>query len=117
MRKTLLILFILVSLMLGACSSQSTAPAGEAYSTEPPGKTGTQVPQKAVLPATRTPTQPAASTSTSPAELASAGCTVRSPFPTPGPTEQSLFPPPGEKDWVSGPEGATVTLTEYSDFQ
>lgn len=117
MRKTLLILFILVSFTLGACTSQTTAPAGEAYSTKSAVETATMAPQKAVLPATHTPTQPAASTSTSPAELASTGCTVQSPFPTPGPTEQSLLPPAGEDDWVQGPESASVTLIEYSDFQ
>lgn len=45
------------------------------------------------------------------------GCVAQSPFPTPGPTEQSLFPPVSAKDWVKGPDSATVTFTEYSDFQ
>jgi hypothetical protein len=45
------------------------------------------------------------------------GCTVISPKPTPGPTQTSLFPPPAAGDWVTGPVSATVTLTEYSDFQ
>ncbi|MEW6716949.1 MAG: hypothetical protein AB1345_05570 [Chloroflexota bacterium] len=49
--------------------------------------------------------------------VALAGCTLISPRPTPGPTERSLLPPPTEDDWIRGPESATVTFTEYSDFQ
>lgn len=49
--------------------------------------------------------------------LEPAGCTVVSPRPTPGPTEQSIFPPVGDLDWVIGPQEASITLVEYSDFQ
>lgn len=45
------------------------------------------------------------------------GCTVISARPTPGPTEQSLYPPVSEEDWVSGPDDASITIIEYSDFQ
>jgi hypothetical protein len=45
------------------------------------------------------------------------GCTVKSLFPTPNPTMEALFPPVSEGDWVRGPETASVTLIEYSDFQ
>jgi hypothetical protein len=117
MRKPLLILILFASFLWSACTGQVTQPAGEAYGTQAVLETATQSPQKAVLPATLTPTQPLESTSTSPVELASAGCTVQSPLPTPGPTEQSLLPPPGEEDWIIGSKNATVTFTEYSDFQ
>lgn len=45
-------------------------------------------------------------------------CQVVSLSPTPGPTEASLFPGPQESDWIRGsnPE-ASLTITEYSDFQ
>jgi cyclophilin family peptidyl-prolyl cis-trans isomerase/protein-disulfide isomerase len=45
------------------------------------------------------------------------GCTVVTRQPTPGPTEQAIIPLPGEKDWTRGPQGAYVTMVEYSDFQ
>lgn len=45
------------------------------------------------------------------------GCTVVSFNPTPEPTLQAIFPPPGENDWVLGSDTASVTITEYSDFQ
>ena len=115
MRKKSLIFFIVATFILGACSSRATPPTGEAYGTQTAGGTASLAPQKATLPATPSPSQPPAGTGS--AELANAGCTVQSPFPTPGPTEQSLFPPPGENDWVSGPAGASVIFTEYSDFQ
>lgn len=45
------------------------------------------------------------------------GCTVISPMPTPGPTQRSLFPPVSDADWVRGPDTASITIIEYSDFQ
>jgi cyclophilin family peptidyl-prolyl cis-trans isomerase/protein-disulfide isomerase len=44
-------------------------------------------------------------------------CTLVSLVPTPGPAEVSLFPVPGEDDWIRGTDTATVTVTEYSDFE
>jgi hypothetical protein len=44
-------------------------------------------------------------------------CTLVSAQPTPGPTEQSLFPSVGERDWIKGPDSASLTIIEYSDFQ
>jgi len=59
---------------------------------------------------------PAASATAEPAS-AQGNCTVVSLMPTPGPTEASLFPAPGPADWTQGPETASVTFLEYSDFQ
>ncbi len=44
-------------------------------------------------------------------------CQVVSISPTPGPTEVSMFPPPQPDDWMLGGENAILTITEYSDFQ
>jgi cyclophilin family peptidyl-prolyl cis-trans isomerase/protein-disulfide isomerase len=44
-------------------------------------------------------------------------CQVVSIAPTPGPTEDSMFPPPQAEDWIQGSADATLTITEYSDFQ
>lgn len=113
MHKSSLILILLVSLFLGACTSQSPTPTAEFFATEAPVEAASPVPQEATPEAT--PSQ-AAEVTTVPG-LSVNGCTVQSPFPTPGPTEQALLPPPGEADWVKGLDSASVTLTEYSDFQ
>jgi cyclophilin family peptidyl-prolyl cis-trans isomerase/protein-disulfide isomerase len=44
-------------------------------------------------------------------------CVVISRIPTPSATESSLFPPPSSADWSVGPDTASVTFMEYSDFQ
>lgn len=117
MYKALLILMLLAVLALTACQASTPTPVGTADVEEVPA-------QQASTPTllsrgTSTPTRPAESTQAGSAPVSedSPGCVVSSPFPTPGPTEQSLFPPPAERDWMKGPESATVTFTEYSDFQ
>ncbi len=98
--------FVLFSLALTACQGATPLP----NQTETATLAATS-PATATLPATSTPGGKAPTSSESP------GCVVQSPFPTPGPTEQSLFPPVSASDWVKGPASATVTFTEYSDFQ
>lgn len=44
-------------------------------------------------------------------------CTVVSALPTPSPEELSLFPDITPDEHSLGPENATVTIVEYSDFQ
>ena len=114
MYKTLLIILLLAVMALTACQSSTPTPAQTAGVEEVPV---IQAPTPTTLSkGTSTPAQPTQVESV-PASEDSPGCVVSSPFPTPGPTEQSLFPPPGERDWMKGPESATVTFTEYSDFQ
>lgn len=117
MRKIFPVFLLLALLILSACQSSTPTPA-ETEGVEP--ALVVQAPTLTDLPKeTSTPAQPA-ETAPSGNETVSEdtpGCVVQSPFPTPGPTEQSLFPPPGEKDWMKGPDSATVTFTEYSDFQ
>lgn len=95
-RRFALYLLTLV-LALSACQSRATVP---------PGLTPI------------VPTFAPTSTASGPtATVIPAGCTVVSPIPTPGPTEQSLFPEHMDGDQVRGPEGARITIIEYSDFQ
>lgn len=104
--RQITILLLLISMTLAACqSAKPPISQGEIF---PPTATATIA---ATRPATQTPESKTLTNAPSP------GCVVQSPFPTPGPTEQSLFPPVGAKDWVKGPDSATVTFTEYSDFQ
>ncbi len=117
MHKTLLFILLLAALVLAACQSATPTPAQTSAVEAAP------VAQAATLTelskGTSTPEQSGetAPTGSVPASEDSPGCVVQSPFPTPGPTEQSLYPPPGERDWIKGPDSATVTFTEYSDFQ
>lgn len=99
-------LLLLISMTLAACQS-ATSPTSQGEML-PPTATSTVA---ATRPATQTPESKSLTNAPSP------GCVVQSPFPTPGPTEQSLFPPLSAKDWAKGPDSATVTFTEYSDFQ
>ena len=64
---------------------------------------------------TASPTEkPVATEDTSVAKM---DCQVVSMTPTQGPTEVSMFPPPSDADWVQGNSNASLTITEYSDFQ
>lgn len=99
----IIILAPLILTALAACQGQAVSP--QPAPTE--AATPSLVPTIQATLAEATPTQPEAP----------AGCTAISPKPTPGPTETSLFPPVSPDDWVKGPADASITLTEYSDFQ
>lgn len=117
MKNRLLIMLLFVVLALSACQSSTPTPV-ETTSIENTATAQVNTPT-ALAGETSTPVRPAetASSDSAPVSGGMPGCVASSPFPTPGPTEQSLFPPPGERDWVKGPDSATVTFTEYSDFQ
>lgn len=115
MRKTLLILFLLIAVLLAAC--QGSAPTEGITATEQVANTQTPT-------AMAEPTETAAEQATPTLEeVAAEGslvrmtCTVESRDPTPGPTEASIFTPVSKSDWVQGSDNAKVTIIEYSDFQ
>lgn len=134
MSKKALILLLFLAFMVSACqgapASQTVTetPAGEASppETQVKGEVPTSTPANspANTPA-NTATSVTASVATSAPDStqppatsgATIQCTVVSQMPTPGPTEQSIFPPISASDWVTGPDTAAVTFTEYGDFQ
>jgi hypothetical protein len=89
------IALLLLGIILAACGGR--APVEEAATPVPP-------------------TETAAPTSPSTAGFTTA-CTVVSALPTPSPEELSLFPPVSPDEHSLGPDSATVTIVEYSDFQ
>ena len=118
MRKWIYIVLLSVWL-LTACSSGEKSPSltalpklTETFSLKLPTKTAppTQAPEPTVTSASTQEPIPASGESMP-------GCTAKSLFPTPNPTMEALFPPVNEEDWARGPETASVTLIEYSDFQ
>jgi hypothetical protein len=104
--KRPLFLTLILAFLLVACQGATPLPAP----TE-------AAPQTAIVPPTASATSTTIPEETALASGNTPGCVVQSPFPTPGPTEQSLFPPVSDRDWTQGLESATVTFTEYSDFQ
>ena len=111
MVKKIVVLLIVLSVFMVACSS-----AGTELPTDP--TTGSPVETEAAS------TEPAELPEVSPTsesvlatEQAEANCTVVSRQPTPGPTEQSLVPAVSDEDWTHGSDDAAVTFIEYGDFQ
>lgn len=102
LKSHIALFLIVVSLLVTACAGAAATP------------TATPSPPPSPSPApSATPTEEP----TRAAEAVSAGCTVNSLLPTPDPDATSPFPPVDEEDWIHGPEEATVTFLEYSDFQ
>ena len=110
MLKKIVVLLVILSVFLAACSSAGTQLPAEPTAVDVETESaGTEIPP---LPEV-TPT----SDNQQVTELAEANCTVVSRQPTPGPTEQSLVPPVNDEDWTHGPAYARVTFIEYGDFQ
>ncbi len=110
MLKNIVVLLVILSVFLAACSTAGTQPPPEAtvidVETEAVGTESPPLPEVSPTPNDQQVT-----------ELAEANCTVVSRQPTPGPTEQSLVPPVSDEDWTHGPGDAKVTFIEYGDFQ
>jgi len=118
MRKWIYCAFLL-AWFLTACSSGEKSPSLTALP-KPTETFSLKLPTKTMSP-TQAPEPTVTSASTQKPILASGesmpGCTAKSLFPTPNPTMEALFPPVSQEDWARGPETASVTLIEYSDFQ
>lgn len=112
MRRTWFILIILVAMLLSACGQQTTtpdsAPPVEAVETEEIEEMEETV--NTTVPEPTTGSVEVVSDTT-------AECRPYSllddifPFPEPN------LAPVNEEDWISGPQDASVTILEYSDFQ
>jgi hypothetical protein len=106
MSKRLLPMLAVLAFMLAACSSAATETV-TAEPTVPPTEVDQYVPV-------------AESTAETEPEPASTGlvseCTLVSSLPDTPPEYAALFALK-DSDWIVGPEGAAVTIIEYSDFQ
>lgn len=112
MRRTWFILIILVAMLLSACGQQTTTP-DSAPPVEPVETEEIEEMEETVNTTVPEPT-------TGSVEVVSdttAECRPYSllddifPFPEPN------LAPVNEEDWISGPQDASVTILEYSDFQ
>jgi hypothetical protein len=98
MRKLGFFMITAAVLLLAACTPANRAPAA------------TVTPE-----ATAPPTEiPVPTRDVSAVEMQ---CRVVSMIPTPEPDEVSKFPPPSAEDWTLGNNSASMTITEYSDYQ
>lgn len=110
MFKKIIVLLVLISIFLAACSgSESEVPAGES----PQEQAETEAP--AGEPSPTTETVPTGDTAVQATEMAQATCTVVS--RSQADDEQSLVPAVGSDDWSQGSDDAAVTFIEYGDFQ
>lgn len=107
---------LILMLALAACQpAKPEASTGSPESTEPPAA--------ATAAATAAPTEPptSAPSEATPAPAEPTAAPAATPVPgatsAPQPTPPWQIPGVQEDDWVSGPEGAGLTIVEYSDFQ
>jgi PBP1b-binding outer membrane lipoprotein LpoB len=107
MLKKSIVLLVILSVFLVACQSAATEPPAEPAAESPvePDTAGTELPPLPEVSPTPD-TQQAT-------DQAEANCTVVSRQPPAGSTEPLVT----DNDWTQGPDDATVTFIEYSDFQ
>ena len=110
MLKKIVVLLVLLTVFLAACSGSATElPAGES----PQEQVETEAPAGEPSPSPEnSPTGDAAGQAT---EMAEATCTVVS--RSQEEDEESLVPAVGDDDWSQGSDDAAVTFIEYGDFQ
>jgi len=111
MYKRLLVLMILILFLLAACSGDGQTPV-----TEVPAPEKESEPTK-VEPTKTEPTEASSGASANvPATVPQMECTLVSDQPE-APAELVAVFGVTENDWVKGPDTASVTFVEYSDFQ
>jgi protein-disulfide isomerase len=102
MKKSFLLLLMLLTLGLSGClpkATESPTPTATVTAVSQPAPTaGLTIPSGTAL-------------------LPDSGCTVVTKKPTPGATPETIYPPITDADHVKGPADAKVTIIEYSDFQ
>jgi hypothetical protein len=109
MSKYILFFIFALALLLSACSGNETSTQPQ----EPPNDTvGEVVGSSPVAPPTATANQTVITGDGEPM-----ACNVVSLLPPLDPTQQAIFPAVSDQDWIEGPDGAQVTIVEYSDFQ
>ena len=113
MRKSGILLLFIAALVLSACTIQPTA-------TVPP--TSTIIPATATVTVTPLPSltpTPAATLAPTTAITPSgpATCQTVAVVPTIDPTTAAVFPAVSKSDWITGADGASITIIEYGDFQ
>lgn len=114
MRKQWLVLLVGLILILGACTGEGQTTATQSPEPETDVQ-ATEVEDTDLPPdvATATPETGEITTGTS----TTIECTVTGLLPEIDPTTQALFPAVSGEEWAKGPEDATLTIVEYSDFQ
>ena len=98
-KLTLITSLLILTILLGACSSVSATPDGASEATEQPAESV----DFGSLDAEGPPSPPT--------------CVPNPPPPTPSEDELAVFSVDPETDWIKGPEDAVVTIIEYADFQ
>ncbi len=115
MRNRIVVLTVLFSLLLAACSAPAPALPSETPSPEAATATATLLPT-----ATNTPAATATATTEPTVAITPSGpasCQVVSAVPTPDPTSQASLPAITSADWSNGADAPFMTIIEYADFQ
>ena len=121
MRKHWLLLLVGLILVLGACTGQDQSTPTQ--SSEPDVDVQVDETDPPTDQAEETELPQAAETAAAEGEKIAADtgtvieCSVTGLLPEVDPTTQAIFPAVGGEEWAKGPEDATLTIVEYSDFQ
>ncbi len=110
MLKKSIVLLVILSMFLVACQSAATELPAELTAESPVEPDSGEAASTELPPLPEVSATPDSEQATDQAE---ANCTVVSRQPPAGSTEPRVT----DHDWTPGPDDATVTIIEYSDFQ